>query len=944
MRVVRLKINGVTRPVGYTCDVLNVSWNIEDAAGKYAETVKIEVAEDADFRQIIHTAENNVHRKEHKTGTADFSEELSGRTCSAAGTALEIQPAPRTRYYVRVTVTDDCGDCGTGVTWFETGKLSEQWQASWIGPQKEDTFHPVLRKTFSSKKKPAAARLYICGLGVYEAYLNGNKIGDDVLAPFLNDYRFALQTQTYDVTEMLIPGKVQEEESNGENTLEILLGNGWYKGRFGQGTAVYGDRFAAIAELHLTYEDGSREVISTDSSWHYRGSDVEESGIYDGEVLNRMLWENRENIWKPVEILDLDRRLLTDRYSIPVIVKERMPVKKILKTPAGETVLDMGQNFSGWLVFQSRLPKGTKVHLEFGEVLQNGNFYNENYRTATGGFTYVSNGESELVRPHFTYFGFRYVKLSGWTGTPEKEDFLGYVIYSDLERTGYLETSDEKVNQLISNSLWGQKSNFLDMPTDCPQRDERLGWTADAQVFSPTATYHMDTRAFYRKYLWDMRNVQEVMNGAVPAYLPAAPVMCPVCSVWGDAAVIIPYTIWKFYSNRDEMECMYPLMKDWVNYVSGEMVSHYGKPYGIWDFTFHFGDWLALDGADEQALKGSTPDGYLATMYYYQSIQIVAEIAGKLGKESERKKYTELAQSVKECLLSEYFTPAGHLSVNTQAAYLVALKFGVYREKEVVVRDFLQLLELQQYRIKCGFVGAPMLCQVLSECGQDELAYRFLFQEGFPSWLYAVNLGATTIWERWNSLLPDGSVSGTGMNSLNHYSYGSVIEFLYAYAAGLRPADAGFERAVIAPMPNKRMRKLNCTYRSPVGKYVVNWELRDDGTVKIHLEIPFGCRAEVRLPESGKDPFAVEAGIYDYEYVPLQDYRQKYNRSTLLKEIFADPEAKEILFKIIPQAGMLENPIDTNTRLGDLYDRTFMGIAPEDIDQAVKELELLKLW
>ena len=929
MKLTRLKINGIPTPLGYTLDTPTLSWNVEEAKGKQLKNVQIKVTTDPNFEHLVF--------------------ETSGSDLSCTGTALDFPLEPRTRYYVQLQATDDKYDSATENTWFETGKLTEHWDANWIAPQKKDAFHPIFSKTFfcsdstchqipldsmvPAEKQVQSARLYICGLGVYEAYLNGKKVGDELLTPYLNDYRFALQTQTYDVTNMLYTAS---------NRLEVYLGNGWYKGRFGQVGKTYGDRFALIAELHLRYTDGSSEVIKTDDSWKYCGSDIEDSGIYDGEILNRLKWSTTGNEWKSVEFIDIDKSLLVDRHSLPVITKETLSVKEIIYTPAGETVLDMGQNFSGWIVFQNHQPNGTKLHFEFGEVLQNGNFYNDNYRSAKGGFTYISNGKSELVRPHFTYFGFRYVKVTGWVGAMKKDDFIGWVLYSDLEQTGSLHTNHAKINQLISNCMWGQKSNFLDMPTDCPQRDERLGWTADAQVFSPTATYNMDTRAFYQKYLWDMRNIQKQMNGAVPAYLPQADGMCPVCSVWGDAATFIPYTLWNFYHNINDMTKLYPLMKNWIDYIVNEMQSHYGKPYGIWDFTFHFGDWLALDGPDEQSVKGATSDGYLATVYYYKSTSIVAEIAEKLGNETDARYYKELAAQIKDCLLYEYFTPAGHLSINTQAAYVVALRFGIYRNKETTISDFLELLELNQYKIKCGFVGAPLLCQVLSECGHSELAYRFLLQEGFPSWLYAVNLGATTIWERWNSLLEDGSISGTGMNSLNHYSYGSVIEFIYAWSAGLRPTKAGFQHVTIAPLPNIHFGKLDCSYLSPNGNYIVNWNIKPDGLLSVHIEVPFDCTATITLPESGKEPFTVSTGAYDYEYMPLHDYRQKFNESNLLSEIFADNEAKEILCNIIPQANALDNPIDALQPISVLYERDFMGITKEMAGEAIEKIKTLK--
>lgn len=919
MKLTRMKINGIPTPLGYCLPTPDISWNVEEARGNRVKEVQIKVAEDENFEHLVF--------------------ETSGPELSCTGVELGFEPAPRTRYYVQIQVTDDTEDSAVAQTWFETGKGREAWEADWISQKKEDSFHPIFQKTFSScqdagkKKGIQSARLYICGLGVYEAYLNGEKIGNEFLTPYLNDYRFAFQTQTYDVTGLL---------NSETNQLDILLGNGWYKGRFGQVGKTYGDRFALIAELHILYEDGTAKVIKTDDSWNYCGSAIEDSGIYDGESINRLKWKDISKEWRKAEIIDLDKSLLTDRYSLPVTVKETIPVKDVLHTPAGETVLDMGQNFAGWIVFQNTQLEGTRLHFEFGEVLQDGNFYNENYRSAKGGFTYLSDGTTELVRPHFTYFGFRYVKITGWVGEIKKDDITGWVLYSDLEQTGFLHTGHAKLNQLISNCMWGQKSNFLDMPTDCPQRDERLGWTADAQVFSPTATYNMDTRAFYRKYLWDMRMVQEKMNGAVPAYLPQADGMCPVCSVWGDAATFIPYTLWNFYGNQSDIVQLYPLMKDWVDYIAREMQTHYRKSYGIWDFTFHFGDWLALDGPNEQSVKGATSDGYLATVYYYKSASIVAEIAEKIGNEKDAEDYRQLAGKIRECLLYEYFTPAGHLSINTQAGYIVALKFGVYRNRETTISDFLQLLEFQGYKIKCGFVGAPLLCQVLSECGHPELAYRFLLQEGFPSWLYAVNLGATTVWERWNSLLEDGRISGTGMNSLNHYSYGSVIEFIYAWAAGLRPMKNGFQNVMIAPLPNIQLGELECSYRSPVGTYVVNWKIKENGFLSVHIEVPFNCTAEVTLPESEKETFTVSSGIYDYEYLPLHDYRQKFNENSLLSEIFADEEAKMILCNKIPQAAGLENPIDAAQPLRILYEREFMGITREMAEEAIGLVTALK--
>ena len=362
-----------------------------------------------------------------------------------------------------------------------------------ISTKEEDRFHPVFIKKFSCPKGIKRACIYVTGLGLYEAYLNGRKIGDDFLAPFINDYRTRVQYQTYDTTDFL----------EDENKIEILCGNGFYKGRFGYDGDVeyFGDRFGVIAEIHMWDNTGSEIFVGTDHTWKYKGSEIASSDIYDGEVIDHMLWCEKENVLKPVEVVDFDKSKLVERYSVTVCSKEELKVKEIIKTPLGETVLDFGQNFTGYVSFDADFAKGTKIVLDFGEILQDDNFYNDNYRTAKSQFVYISDGRKENVRPHFTYFGFRYVRVTGWNGEITKKDFTGHVVYSDLDTTIKFESADEKLNRLFLNCIWSQKSNFLDHPTDCPQRDERLGWTGDAQVFAPTACFNMDTRAFYRKFL-----------------------------------------------------------------------------------------------------------------------------------------------------------------------------------------------------------------------------------------------------------------------------------------------------------------------------------------------------------------------------------------------------------------------------------------------------------
>ena len=930
MKIAELKINGIKNPIGFSYDKIFCSWKVTDTGAKKQKNACIEVADTPDFSNTICRAE--------------------GAHLASNETELQIPLKPYTVYYWRVTVEGDNGERAVSEpAFFETAKMSEKWVGRWIGPAAEDAFHPVLGKEFRSETKVARARLYVCGLGLYEAYVNGVKAGDDYLAPFLNDYTKAYQYQTYDVTPLL-----------GENNrLEILLGKGWYMGTFGLagGKSLFGSRMMAIAELHLTYEDGSEEVIATDESWKYRGSDIEESGIYDGETINRLLWKNAENPWKPVETLQAPGKL-TERYSLPVIVKEQLAPVEIIHTNAGEAVLDFGQNHAGYMEFDAGFESGTRITIECGEILQDGNFYHDNYRDAKSVFSYTSDGRKETVRPHFTYFGYRYLKVTGWPGELRREDIRSNVVYSDLERTGWLETSDEKVNRLYQNCLWSQKSNFIDLPTDCPQRSERLGWTGDAQVFAATASYNMDTRAFYRKYLTDLRSEQLRAGGAIPNYIPSKGDF-GTASVWGDAGTIIPWQIYRTYGNRREMELYYPMMRDWVSYMYRKDEADGGKRLFV--NGFQFGDWLALDGVTEQSFKGATDDDYIGSVYYYESADITAQMAEQLGYEEDAVKFRKLAEEIKEAVLYEYFTPGGRLSVDTQAAYIIALHFRVYREKDKVIAQFKERLKKDCYKIRCGFVGAPLLCMTLCENGMEDLAYHFLFQEGFPSWLYCVNLGATTIWERWNSMLSDGTCSGTGMNSFNHYSYGSVVEFFYAYIAGIRARCPGYRKAVIAPVPDMRFRYVRCRFDSACGTYVSDWSIEEDGTFRLHVEIPFDCEAEVTLPRcDGRDVCGGEksqispdgkvmlsAGNYEFAYRPTRDFRRIYDENTRLAEVAGDEEVLAILKEELPAAyGIViqkdaENGSLTFGELGSLF---FMGFTPEKVARATDKIFQLIRW
>ncbi len=925
MLVQNVKINGMKNPVGFLWGGICCSWEVSRTNSKKQSYVKIEVSDAENFQHVL-------YRKE-------------GKELKQGGEMLDISCQPRTIYYVRVTVTGDLGDEAVSEpAFFETGKMDEPWAAKFIAAEKGDNCHPVMQRRFRVSKEVKSARLYAAGAGLFEANMNGKKLGDEYLTPYINNYEDHLQVITFSAEELL----------QGENVLEICLGKGWYMGRFGMppGENTYGSRMAVIAELHLLYEDGQKEVIATDENWNYYPSDIIESGIYDGEWIDRTAGEERMSMLRPADVLchpekqeetrALNISHLVDRSSLPIRVHEILPVQEILDTLNGDIVLDFGQNFAGFVEMHVKQPRGTKIVLEFGEIMQNSNFYNGNYRTANSQFVYISNGEEETVRPHFTYFGFRYVRVSGWKGSIRKEDFKGLVLYSELERTGYLETSNAMVNRLYENTLWGLKSNFMDLPTDCPQRDERLGWTGDAQVFAPTASYHMDTRAFYHKFLQDLREEQIILGGRMPNYLPNPRHDQTAGSIWGDAAALIPDTLYRYYGDLEEMKNFYPLMKDWVDSVDRQDEAR-GKKY-LFDFAFSFGDWLALDGMTPSSFKGNTNDDFLSSMYYCRSVQIVKEMAERLHRSEDAAHYAELESRITKAIFEEFFTVTGRLAIDTQAAYVCTLNFGICPDREKVLGQFRERLKKDGFQLRCGFAGAPLLCTVLADNGMAEQAYDFLLNENFPGWLYCVKLGATTVWERWNSVLPDGKINPAGMNSLNHYSYGSVAEFLYKHVGGIQAMEPGFARARIAPKPDVRLSSVNCRYHSVNGMYRCEYEILPDGQMKVHIEIPFNCQAQVELPAYAGGAQILDAGSYDYLYRPVINYRKPYHLGTTLGRLSKDANAMKILEKYAPvYAGMAASgEVDacSNTLL-ELSFNDFIPRDPEKVKQAMREIEEL---
>ena len=876
MRVYDAKVNHMTNPMGFFMDGVSFSWKVDEARGKAQKVARVRVAADEKMQEIL------------------FDSGMDEQADSLAY-PVELALEPRTRYFWQVTVLSDAGEeADSEVQWFETSKMSEEWTGKWLTCDSTEKRHPIFSKEIAPAKEMAKARLYVTGLGLYEAYIDGKKVGDEYLTPYSNNYNRWVQYQTYDITDQIAGG----------GKLSILLGNGWYKGRFGfsafEDKGYYGNEWKVIADVVLTYTDGAEEVIGTDESWTVTRSRIMFSNLYDGEQVDATAPE------LPAEeptVCDAPKGRLEARRSLPVVAHEHIKPVELIHTPAGEQVFDMGQNFAGIFTFRVKEPAGTKIHIQTGEVLQKGNFYNENLRSAKSEYIYISDGNETVIRPHFTYYGYRYVKVEGVSDL-KIEDFTGLALYSDIEMGGDVETGHDLVNQLVSNVRWGMKGNFIDVPTDCPQRDERMGWTGDTQVFSPTATFLADTYAFYSKYLHDMYTEQMDLDGMVPDVVPSAGVHSTAC-VWGDSSCIIPWNMYQFYGDKKILEDQYDSMRNWVDYISRVDGDNHG-----WRSVFHYGDWLALDNPSGKTdeVMGGTDEGYIANVYYAASAGIVAKAARVLGYEADAKTYQALCDEQFEEVKKEYFSQTGRCCIKTQTALILALKYHLSENEELTKKTLRLLFQISGDKLKTGFTGMPLMCPVLSENGMNDLAYTLLLNEDYPGWLHEVKLGATTVWERWNSLDENGDISSTGMNSLNHYAYGSILEWVFRYVTGFRVSEEhpGSRHLLIAPTLNWKLKRAKGSYHSAAGTYETSWELADPSHVTVKVTVPFGCTAEIVLPLVSQETLAdqsnplfadvrdgkcfVGAGTYEVSYETTKPAKKMYSTYTPIQELVNNPE------------------------------------------------------
>lgn len=920
MKISACSINHLSSPMGFAMERTTFSWKVTDAKGNQQESTKIMVSEDASFERSI-----------LDTGWLDQKEQHL---------ELKFSLQPRKRYYWQVSVRSDAGEQAVSeVQFFETGKMDELWQAKWISCEK-GTRVPIFEKEISLSAAISRARLYITGLGLYEAWMeNGGetvKIGDEYLTPGCNDYASWIQVQTYDITELMRAGG---------STLKVMLGNGWYMGRFIPEAAsrenIYGSKYQLLAEVHILYENGQEEIIGTDESWQVTRGTITTNNIYDGEERDDTLPAAHPVL---ATVTEAPKGILTDRYSLPVTAHETF-TPALIHTPAGETVLDMGQEFAG--IFSLHVPAGKQdtIRLDFGEMLQDGNFYRDNLRTAKAEYRYVPDGTEKTIRPCFTFYGYRYVRVTGFDEiTPA--DFTGIALYSDLPFFGRISTKNEMLNQFVSNVRWGMKSNFLDVPTDCPQRDERMGWTGDAQVFSPTACYLADTWTFYRKYLHDLAQVQKREHGAVPNVIPSFD-MPGISAAWGDAAVIMPWNLYQFYGDASILRDQYESMKAWIDYIA----TVDGEDHG-WRRQFHFGDWLALDhpSRDPAQMMGGTDTGFVADVCYLNSLNLLRKTAEVLDETQDVERYRTCYDRQLHAIREVWFTADGRCAIKTQTALLLTLKHGLSTNPDLALDQLLQLLEFSDFKLQTGFVGTPLLCEVLSEYGYGHLAWHLILNEDYPGWLHEVKLGATTVWERWNSLDEEGHFSSTGMNSLNHYAYGAVCEWLFSRGAGFRALEPGFRRALIAPEISKALGEMETSFESAAGQYSIHWQTDGEWT-EVDVFVPFGGDAVLRLPglveanevqdsnlpeltENGDCP--LNSGCYHVRY-RMNKKTSRYSVASPVRDLTGHPE----IMKALPALNILRSLPDAFRQVPlQALSAVFPGTVTEEslcqIDQALK--------
>lgn len=870
---------------------------------------------------IIHTTQPDWQQSGYQMQLFDADGTIRGDTERIASdqsslVAWQFPPlASRERVSVRVRVWgnhDDASDWSEPVS-IEAGLLeATDWSARFITPDwNEDLSQPqpapLFRREFEVRTDVNRARLYITALGVYEAQLNGETIGEQVMAPGWTSYHHRVRFQAFDVTKLL---------HRGRNALGALVGDGWYRGRLGFGGGrrnLYGDRLALLAQLEITYADGTTELTVTDETWRAATGPILSSDIYDGEMydarLERVGWSQphyADGDWKAVRLIAWDFNTLVAPTGPPVRRIQSIAPVSIFKSPSGRTLVDFGQNLVGRLRLTMQGPVGQTITLRHAEVLEHGELGTRPLRTARATDHYTLHGEGvETWEPRFTFHGFRYAEIQDYPGELKAENIRAVVCHSDMERTGWFDCSDPLLERLHENVVWSMRGNFFGLPTDCPQRDERLGWTGDIQVFAPAASFLYDTCGLLESWLQDLAAEQRQLGGLVPPVVPDTITGEPLgAAAWGDAAVIVPWVLYQRYGDSAILATQFESMCAWVEWVAGRAGAS-----RLWDKGFQFGDWLDPAAPPEKPAHALTNPHLVATAYFARSAELLGHIAGILGDTQARQHYLTLAQAVRQAFNQEYVTPAGRLMNDSQTAYALAIEFALLpkpEQRQHAAKRLVALVDGNSYRIGTGFVGTPLICDALSSTGNFDAAYRLLLERECPSWLYPVTMGATTIWERWDSMLPDGSINAGEMTSFNHYALGAVADWMDRTIGGLAPLEPGYRRLAIQPRPGGGLTHASARHRTPYGIAECAWKIFN-GSIELSITIPPNTTARVDLPGSAGEPIQVGSGNHSWKYAyDGSKGQKKLSVESTVAELRTDPRKwtliQDTLARLVPQS------------------------------------------
>ncbi|MBN2047541.1 MAG: family 78 glycoside hydrolase catalytic domain [Anaerolineaceae bacterium] len=888
-KAIHLRCNYLENPFGTSLSVPRLSWMMaSDAVGAKQTAYQIQVSADEQFADLVWDSD---------WVTSDESIQIP-----YDGSNQQSQ----TRYFWRVRIQNEKHDVSgwSETAWWETGLSIADWKATWIEPEKDvdpKAFKPApyLRKDFSMKAEIASARLYITAHGCYEAYLNGKRVGDQVFMPGNTVVRDRLQYQAYDVLDLL---------QAGENCMGVVLGDGWYRGQINANSSrnAHGEKLGLLSQLVITYADGTQDWIVSDGTWKTYTGPIVKSDMKDGEIYDARLemdgWNQvgfNDTGWVSVNTADHGYRNLVASEGAPIRKMEHFVVNNVITTPKGEIVLDFGQNLAGYAIMKVEGKAGTTVSLQYSEALDEHGNFSLDYLMPGGGskfipsllqqdeYTLRGNGV-EIYEPHFTVHGFQYVKVEGYPGEIDPDHFEVVAIYSDMGENGQFDSSNPKLNQLHENVLWSQKGNFLDIPTDCPTR-ERAGWTGDAQIFVHAGSLLMDDAAFFAKWIKDV-GVDQYPSGKIRNFVPAVPVeksgvmkRIEGSAGWGDAIVIIPWVLYQMYGDKTILEEEYASMKRWVDYMQSRAAKtnwlrklnpkHWfdtnwrkRQPF-IWDIDYHWGEWLEVgDGIDGGGMIGSfakrilLSDPIVASAYYAYSTRLLSMIAAELGNLADAKEYGELAEKIRDAYVEQFINEDGTFTdyADRQAPYVRALAFGLYNEAVYpkLVKQLAQRLEERGNHLGTGFLSTPFLCDVLTDHGMADRAYSVLLQEDDPSWLYAINKGATTIWEDWTGINEEGVPSA----SLNHYSKGAVVSWFYEYMCGIQmdPQAPAYRHFFLKPIPGGGLTHARASYRSMYGTIESGWEVTEAG-MKYSFTVPANTSATVVL--RGADRVDEAAGV-----------------------------------------------------------------------------------